>query len=60
MSLLLILLSFVSSTLGSLVALAIWFHWDVEGFWEQRRLAHGKQLDERQRCSAEAHGKRSH
>jgi hypothetical protein len=31
------LLSFVASILGSLVALAIWFHYDLEGFWEHKR-----------------------
>jgi hypothetical protein len=53
---LIILLSLTSSTLGSLIALAIWFHWDIEGFWEQRRLEHGKKLDQRQLEAARKHG----
>jgi hypothetical protein len=32
-----ILLSFVASILGSLASLAIWFHYDLEGFWEHKR-----------------------
>lgn len=46
-----ILLSFVGSILGSLVSLAIWFHWDLDGFWQQRRheriLRNGRKEEER-------------
>ena len=48
----------VASGVGNMISLAIWFHYDIEGWWEQRRLQHGKQLDQRQREAAEKHGKR--
>lgn len=51
------LIGTLSSFIGSMVALALWMHYDLEGWWEQRRLAHGKKLDERQRKAAEQHGK---
>lgn len=47
-----------ASFIGSMISLALWMHYDLEGVWEQRRLAHGKELDERQRKAAEQHGKR--
>lgn len=47
----------LASAIGNMISLAIWFHWDIEGFWQQRRLAHGKRLDERQKEAAEHHGK---
>lgn len=49
----------LSSFLGSFVAIIVVLHYDIEGWWEQRRLQHGKQLDPRQREAAEKHGKRS-
>lgn len=54
----LLLIGSVTSFIGSFVAILVVLHYDVEGWWEQRRLAHGKKLDERQRRAAEAHGKR--
>lgn len=54
-----ILLSIVGSVIGSLIAWIVVIHWDLEGLWEQRRLQHGKELDQRQREAAEKHGKRS-
>ena len=48
----------LTSFIGSMFALALWMHYDLEGWWEQRRLAHGKRQDERQRKAAEQHGKR--
>ena len=54
-----ILLWVLSSFVGSFIAILVVLHWDIEGFWEQRRLQHGKQLDQRQREAAEKHGKRS-
>lgn len=53
---LLLALSVPASALGNLISLAAWFHFDVEGWWEQRRLAHGKNLDERQLRAAREHG----
>ncbi len=49
-------LGVLAGFIGNLASLAIWFHYDVEGWWEQRRLKHGKQLDTRQREAAEKHG----
>lgn len=54
-----ILVGVSTSFVGSFIAIVVVLHYDIEGWWEQRRLAHGKQLDERQRRSAEAHSKRS-
>lgn len=51
----LLALTFPVSVAASLAALAIWFHFDIEGWWQQRRLEHGKRLDERQRRAAEEH-----
>jgi hypothetical protein len=48
----------VSSFIGSFIAIVVVLHYDVEGWWEQRRLKHGKELDQRQREAAEKHGKR--
>jgi len=48
----------LSSFIGSFIAIVVVLHYDIEGWWEQRRLEHGKQLDERQRKAAEEHGKR--
>ena len=48
----------VSSFIGSFIAIVVVLHYDIEGWWEQRRLAHGKRLDQRQREAAEKHGKR--
>lgn len=51
-----ILLWVLSSFVGSFIAILVVLHWDLEGLWEQRRLQHGKQLDQRQREAAEKHG----
>jgi hypothetical protein len=48
----------VASFVGSFIAIVVVLHYDIEGWWEQRRLQHGKQLDQRQREAAEKHGKR--
>jgi hypothetical protein len=53
-----LLLAVVASFIGNMLSLALWFHFDIEGWWEQRRLAHGKTLDQRQREAAEKHGRR--
>jgi hypothetical protein len=47
----------VSSFIGSFIAIVVVLHFDVEGWWEQRRLSHGKHLDQRQREAAEKHGR---
>ena len=52
------LLEILASAIGSMIAVVIFFHYDLEGWYEQRRLKHGKQLDQRQREAAEKHGKR--
>lgn len=31
----------------SMLAFAIWTHFDFEGWWEQRRIEHGRKLDEK-------------
>jgi hypothetical protein len=31
------LISFLASTLGSLISLFVWFHLDLEGFMEEKR-----------------------
>jgi hypothetical protein len=46
----------LASAVGNMLSLAIWFHWDIEGFWQQRRLEHGKQLDQRSLEAARKHG----
>jgi hypothetical protein len=51
-----ILLSFLSSIVGSLFAWLVVIHFDWEGLWEQRRLEHGKKLDQRQLEAARKHG----
>lgn len=48
-------LGVAESFVGGMLALAIWVHWDLEGWWEQRRLRHGKTLDQRQRRAADRH-----
>jgi hypothetical protein len=53
-----LVLGSVSSFIGSFVAILVVLHFDIEGWWEQRRLAHGKTLDQRQREAAEKHGRR--
>ena len=46
----------LSSFVGSFIAIIVVLHWDIEGWWELRRLRHGKLLDERQREAAMKHG----
>jgi hypothetical protein len=53
-----ILLWTLSSFVGSFIAILVVLHWDIEGWWEQRRLSHGKKLDQRQQEAAEKHGRR--
>ena len=50
------LLGLLSGFIGNMLSLAIWFHFDIEGLWEQRRLEHGKKLDQRQLEAARKHG----
>lgn len=56
MTLEIFLFAILSGFIGNMFSLAIWFHYDIEGWWEQRRLKHGKKLDQRQREAAEKHG----
>lgn len=54
---LLVLLSFVTSFAGSIAALIVWFHYDLEGYWDQHRhqrmLRRGAQ---RERSSKPSYG----
>lgn len=52
------LIGIATSFIGSFIAIVVVLHYDIEGWWEQRRLEHGKNLDQRQRRVAEEHGKR--
>jgi hypothetical protein len=51
-----ILLSFLSSIVGSLCAWVVVIHYDLEGWYEQRRLERGKKLSRRQMEAAKKHG----
>lgn len=42
-------LSTLSSFIGSLLAIAFWFHWDVEDHWRLWKARKGKQMEERAR-----------
>lgn len=46
----------LSSFIGSFIAIVVVLHYDIEGWWEQRRLEHGKKLDRRQLEAARKHG----
>jgi hypothetical protein len=50
------LLGLFSGFIGNMLSLAIWFHFDIEGFWQQRRLEHGAKLDQRSLEAARKHG----
>lgn len=50
-------IAILTSFIGSMFSLVLWMHYDLEGWWEQRRLANGKKLDERQLRAAKEHGK---
>lgn len=52
------LIQVLASIIGSGLMLVVWFHWDIEGFWQQRRLAHGEKLDQRALDAARKHGSR--
>ena len=39
--LLLAIVSLLCSFTGSMLSLAVWFHYDLEGWWEQRRRSRG-------------------
>jgi hypothetical protein len=41
--------SVVASGVGSLAALAIWFHWDVEDHWRLWKVRRGRRMEERAR-----------
>ncbi len=45
-----------SSFIGSFIAIIVVLHWDLEGWWQQRRLEHGKKLDQRSLDAARKHG----
>jgi hypothetical protein len=45
-----------TSFVGSFLAVLVVIHWDIEGFWQQRRLEHGKRLDQRAEEAAKKHG----
>ena len=48
-----------TSFIGSFIAILVVLHYDLEGLWEQRRLEHGKKLDQRQLEAARKHGHKS-
>jgi hypothetical protein len=50
------LIDLIASFIGGMAALVVWFHFDIEGFWQQRRLEHGKKLDQRAEEAARKHG----
>lgn len=37
----------VTSGVGSWLALMVWFHFDFDGWWEQKRIERGRRMDER-------------
>lgn len=38
-----------TSFAGSMLALVVWFHYDLDARWQQHKINHGKHLDERKR-----------
>jgi len=50
------LIDILASFVGSFAAILVVLHWDIEGWWQQRRLAHGKKLDQRALEAARKHG----
>jgi hypothetical protein len=50
------LIGISTSFIGSFIAIVVVLHWDIEGWWEQRRLERGKKLDQRQLEAARKHG----
>jgi hypothetical protein len=43
------LLNLAEDFAASMAAFVIWTHYDFEGWWEQRRIEHGRRLEEKQR-----------
>lgn len=45
-----IIISLVTSFAGSMIALMIWIHFDLEGIWQQHRIKKGRELENAHRA----------